>query len=53
VGSAGAYVLNRYAFSNDLTPSNWFKKVGIIFLSQYAGEYIADYAIGSPVSYFV
>jgi hypothetical protein len=50
-GSAGAYAINRFGFSNDFDPSQMTRKLGVIVISQIIGEYGADYISGKPLGY--
>lgn len=55
IGSAtgGAIVANKYVFSNNFDYDNMaiMRRVGVIALSQIAGEYFADYVSGKPLGY--
>jgi len=59
LGSGFAYGVNKYAFSNDpidmRNPAFWkgvAKKVGVVVLSDIAGEYVADYFNSRPLAIF-
>lgn len=51
-GSVGAYAINRYVLKNDFNRNDMYKKIGIIALSDFVGEYVSDYIGGRPLSYF-
>ena len=59
LASGGAYAVNKYAFSNDpidmRNAAFWKsvgKKVGVIVLSDIAGEYASDFFNSRPLAIF-
>ena len=51
-GTGTAYAVNRWVMKND-TGTGMIRKVGVIFASDFLGEYITDYASGRSLGFFV
>jgi hypothetical protein len=52
-GSVGAYTINRFVFKNDFNRNDMMKKIAIVALADFVGEYASDYANNRALSYFV
>jgi hypothetical protein len=53
LGSAAGWVVNAKILHNaDSYRENYIQRLGVIAVSDFAGEYIADYFAGRPLSYF-
>jgi hypothetical protein len=48
----GAYGINRFILKNDYNPSNFMNRSAIIAVSNFAGEYAADYFATRPLVAF-
>ena len=49
-GTATTYAVNRFIMKND-SGAGMIRKVGVIFASDFLGEYITDYASGRPLGF--
>jgi hypothetical protein len=53
-GSGISFLLNKYLLKNDVYDgNNWYKRVGVIALSQVIAEYATDIMQGSQPSYLM
>ena len=50
LGTTGVVLFNRYVSMT--TPQSMIRTAGIVFASDFIGEYVADYATQQPLSYF-
>lgn len=50
-GCGSAYAVNRWVMKNDVDRAGMIRKVGVIFASDFVGEYICDYASGRPLAF--
>ena len=51
-GAGSAYVINRYVIKNDNNPQMMMKKLGVVIVSDFVGEYVSDYFSNRALSYF-
>jgi len=51
-GAGSAYAINRYVIKNDNNPQMMMKKLGVVIVSDFVGEYVSDYFSNRALSYF-
>ena len=51
-GAGSAYAINRYVIKNDNNPQMMMKKLGVVIVSDFVGEYASDYFSSRALSYF-
>ena len=52
ISAGGAYGINKFILKNDYNPSNMLNRLGIIAVSNFAGEYVSDYFATRPLVAF-
>jgi hypothetical protein len=50
LGSGVTYAVNKYVMGNSTYKETFMQKIGIIVVADLAGEYIADFIAGRPLS---
>ena len=51
-GSAGSYAVNKYIFNNEYRQTDMMKKIAIVAVADFIGEYASDYMNQRQLSYF-
>jgi len=51
-GAGSAYAINRLVLKNDNNPQMMMKKLGVVVVSDFVGEYASDYFSNRALSYF-
>jgi hypothetical protein len=52
LATGSSWGINKYILKNEVSRDDLMKRLAVIGASSFAGEYITDYLVGSPLSYF-
>jgi hypothetical protein len=52
LATGSSWAVNKYLLKNEVSREDWTKRVGVIAASSFLGEYVSDYLVGEPLSYF-
>ena len=51
-GAGASYAINKFVLKNDNNPQMMMKKLGVVIVSDFVGEYASDYFSNRALSYF-
>jgi hypothetical protein len=52
LATGASWGINKYLLKNEISREDWTRRLAVIAAASFAGEYISDYLVGNPLSYF-